>query len=256
LDCDASPADLYPKALGYDLSTRITLNLNNADNPLAIPNKQYQIMGITHDWQAWKNCWHTTWQLWDVNQYKMVHNIMTSLSGLENDGVNYTTVHNAANAASATNSPVTSSFNIGQANAGGPEINRALIVLDSSGIPASPAMTSASLFLNIVQPGNTAPLTLCLVLHGAVNYPVVVSNYGDLLGQTAILGSAAIPANFSGPLEIPLNALGLTAINVGSSTTFALRSLDDINAVAPTGDAMAVVNYAVGNAYWAIRFSL
>ena len=160
---------------------------------------------------------------------------------------------NAANAATYGDNP--GSFTVGQTNAGGAQINRAIMVLDSSGIPASPSMLSASLFLNIAA-NNTAPLTLCLVLHGAVNQPVVASNYGDLLGQTAILGSALIPANFSGWLEVPLTALGLAAINVGTSTTFALRSLDDINAVAPTGDALAGIAYAAGNAYWAIRFNL
>jgi hypothetical protein len=258
LDCDSSPADLFPKALGYDISTRITLNLDNADNPGAIPMKSYHIEAITHTWHAWQNCWHTQWQLWDVNQYKIVHSIMTSLSYLENDGVNYTTVHNAANAAAAHNYPLdgaTGAINVGQAIGGGPQVDRGLIVLDTSGIPASPAILSASLFLNITT-GNTAPLTLCLVLHGAVNYPVAIGDYGTLLGQTAIMGSAVISAGYHGFIEIPLTALGVTAINAGGTTIFALRSADDINAVTPTGNQMAVINYLADNAYLAVQFNL
>ena len=256
LDCDSSPADLFPKALGYDISTRITLNLDNADNPGAIPMKSYHIEAITHTWHAWQNCWHTQWQLWDVNQYKIVHSIMTTISSVVNSGMDYTTVHNAADAAYIYNCPPLASLNlVGQATALGPSVTRGLLVLDTSAIPASPAVLSASLFLYIANSNDG--LTLCLVLHAAVNYPVVISNYGDLLGQTAILGSVVVPAGLTNTwIEIPLTALGVTAINAGSTTTFALRSLDDINSVAPTGDQTASIVYSADYAYLAVQFNL
>jgi hypothetical protein len=218
--------------------------------------KSYHIEAITHTWHAWQNCWHTQWQLWDVNQYKIVHSIMTTVSSVVNSGMNYTTVHNAANAAYIYNCPPLASLNlVGQATALGPSVTRGLLVLDTSAIPASPAVLSASLFLYIANSNDG--LTLCLVLHGAVSYPVVVSNYGDLLGQTAILGSVVIPAGLTNTwIEIPLTALGVTAINAGGTTTFALRSLDDINSVTPTGNQMASIVYSADNAYLAVQFNL
>lgn len=51
-------ANLYPKILGYDISTRITLRLNQAslDSP-------FFIEGIHHKYAAKDGAWSTTWQL-------------------------------------------------------------------------------------------------------------------------------------------------------------------------------------------------
>ena len=250
---DSKPAVLYPEVLSYDISTRITLNLNNNDNPSAIPNKQYHIEAIDHAWDASDDTWSTSWQLWDVNQYMIVHNIRTSLSGLQNNGISYTTVHNASTAANAYNWTSTGAINVGQATALGPQVDRGLIVLDTSAIPASPSLESASLFLYTA--GSNDGETLCLVLHGTVNYPVAVSDYGALLGQTAIMGSATVSSGVSGLIQIPLNTLGTSAIVPGGTTIFALRSLDDINATAPTGDQMMILT-ASTDAYLAVQFNL
>lgn len=55
---DADPTNLYPKALGFDIATRITLQLTQAGI-----DEDYHIEGITHDWDAIKNKWQTKWQL-------------------------------------------------------------------------------------------------------------------------------------------------------------------------------------------------
>ncbi len=54
----ARPADLWPKVLGFDISTRITLRLNQASL-----DKDYFIEGISHDVNAQTGTWATTWQL-------------------------------------------------------------------------------------------------------------------------------------------------------------------------------------------------
>jgi len=50
---------LYPVVLGFDLSTRITVNLTQASI-----SEDYHIEGISDDWSAAKpNSWQTAWQL-------------------------------------------------------------------------------------------------------------------------------------------------------------------------------------------------
>jgi len=55
---DGDPANLWPKVLGYDLSTRITVRLNQADI-----DEEYHIEGISHDYLASTDIWETKWQL-------------------------------------------------------------------------------------------------------------------------------------------------------------------------------------------------
>ncbi|MDD4985275.1 MAG: hypothetical protein PHQ43_05720 [Dehalococcoidales bacterium] len=55
----SDPSNLYPKVLGSDISTRITVKLTQASI-----NEDYHIEGINDDWEARKpNSWRTTWQL-------------------------------------------------------------------------------------------------------------------------------------------------------------------------------------------------
>ena len=52
------PDNLYPKVLGYDISTRITINLSQASI-----NEDYHIEGIRHRFSAKDRLWVTEWQL-------------------------------------------------------------------------------------------------------------------------------------------------------------------------------------------------
>jgi len=58
-------ANLYPKVFGYDISTRITIRLNQASL-----DKEYYIEGITHGYRPSRG-WETKWDLSDadVQQY-------------------------------------------------------------------------------------------------------------------------------------------------------------------------------------------
>jgi hypothetical protein len=55
-------ANLFPKVLGYDIGTRITLRLNQASL-----DKDYHIEGNTHDYDSRDGLWATTWQLSDAD---------------------------------------------------------------------------------------------------------------------------------------------------------------------------------------------
>lgn len=58
----ADPVNLWPKVLGYDIGTRITLRLNQASL-----DKDYHIEGISHDYDIFSDLWVTTWQLSDAD---------------------------------------------------------------------------------------------------------------------------------------------------------------------------------------------
>ena len=59
---DANPTLLWPHILGFDIGTRITLQLAQA-----VIDTDYHIEGIQHDWDARGNLWRTKWQLSDAD---------------------------------------------------------------------------------------------------------------------------------------------------------------------------------------------
>jgi len=59
---ERSPDNLWPKTLGYDISTRITLRLNEASI-----DSDYFIEGIIHDIDFVRHTWKTTWLLSDAD---------------------------------------------------------------------------------------------------------------------------------------------------------------------------------------------
>ena len=75
---------LYPKVLGYDISTRITVKLTQANI-----NAQFHIEGISDDWEAARpNSWRTTWQL--SNASDLVYPSRTNFTLLPNGAGTYT----------------------------------------------------------------------------------------------------------------------------------------------------------------------
>jgi len=62
---EVDPDDLFPKVLLYDISTRITLRLNEASL-----DRQYHIEGIIHNFDKRKGLWSTRWQLSDASSVK------------------------------------------------------------------------------------------------------------------------------------------------------------------------------------------
>ena len=59
------PVNLFPKVLNYDISTRITVRLNQATI-----DRDYHIEGIAHEYDARTGDWTTTWELSDADDIK------------------------------------------------------------------------------------------------------------------------------------------------------------------------------------------
>lgn len=59
---ERDPANLWPKALGYDISTRITVAYSPAEY-----SRESHIEGIKHVYDALTNTWQTEWQLSDAD---------------------------------------------------------------------------------------------------------------------------------------------------------------------------------------------
>jgi len=59
---DRDPVNLFPKALNYDISTRITVRLNQATI-----DRDYHIEGIAHEYDGRTGDWTTTWELSDAD---------------------------------------------------------------------------------------------------------------------------------------------------------------------------------------------
>jgi len=60
---ERDPANLWPKLLGYDISTRITLRLNQATI-----DKDFFIEGVTHDINVKDGTWGVSWELSNVDE--------------------------------------------------------------------------------------------------------------------------------------------------------------------------------------------
>jgi hypothetical protein len=237
LDCDASPLDLFPKALGYDISTRITLNLNNADNPMAIPNVQYHIEGIEHDWKAWQDCWHSKFQLWDVNQYQLFPITHSGFLETNNPLPNYTTVHNQASGDAYDDSIGYHYIYAGQSVDTNYWIYRGYIEFDTTALASLPASATAKVF--IWWPATsipTADVTVNLVDPAGLAIPLITTNYHDLLTSTASHGQATFDHTNTTArwIEFDMSTPGLSAINPGGTTRWGMRSLADVGSVAPS----------------------
>lgn len=225
---DASMTDLYPKVMGYDLSTRLTFQLDTATNPSAL-DLDYHIEGIAHEWDALSDLWKTQWQLWDVNKYQIFldnnDGYLTNVSE-----VSYEDCHDAAEASGdPENNDIFIEVGQWTVYAGvifsTARIQRAYIEFDTSAI--DPAQNIESVLMLTYVAGYYADRTwqLRLVDPDTVDAPVEKADYGTLEPLTDSLGSVSIDA--SGWLTIELNASGIAHINKGGITKFGLRSSRD-----------------------------
>lgn len=259
---DATPSDLYPKVLGYDLSTRITLSIDSTINPanLNSTNAQYHIEAIEHDLPSEETTWRTKWQLWDVNQYQIFQS--------QHDGYLYCWDWNYANAQTTTDADAT--FNstgnliIGQTNTSGHyDIYRGEFEFPTSTMAVTDVISSAQILLYVdntyVSTDNSFDLTI--VGASTLTSPLISTDYGVLLGQTTSYGTVTLDAGTisTGWLFINLNATGVAAINKGTPTRFGLRSSRDISATAPGVNERELLSfYGMGTSYiprLAVKFS-
>ena len=233
-----SPAYLYPLVLGSDVSTRITLNLNDAYNPGAVPNKQYHVEGIEHEWHADGKDWTTHWQLWDSNQYEIM--MIKHDGDLVNSPIagSYAGVQTGAIATSVQNDGVGggSGIFVGQLNqAGLYSIGRGFLQFDTTTVTQT--IKQAWVVLEVTQiDANARDFDLTLVQGNTVNQPLINTDYHVLLGETTSLGAYTIDhtltSSTSRIILIPIQNPNVN-VNKGGLTSYGLRSSKDISASAP-----------------------
>jgi hypothetical protein len=237
---DASAADLYPKVLGYDLSTRITLVLNSTRNPAGI-NQAYHIEGITQRWNASTNLWETFWELWEVNKFQQFP-LTHSGYAQRDSGIDYADLHDDANATSVNNdgaSLVPAEIAVGQwiIHSGGSWLSgtmwRAYLEFNTSALLAGDTIAEAYIIFKTQAEHIDNAWDLILVSNGGVDSPLVLADYGTLKNQTTKLADDLAIDGLVGWKTLVLNSTGIAAINKGGITRFALRSERDIDNVDP-----------------------
>ncbi len=127
------------------------------------------------------------------------------------------------------------------------EVRRCGMVFDTSSIPASAVITSATLTLISRQLAGASGFSVVLVSGVDLADVFVVADFGDLLTAIASFGSVVI-ANppIETVLTITLNAAGLAAITAGGTTRFGLRSSLDISNTPPVGGTEEGLLYGSG----------
>lgn len=238
----SSPADLWPKALGYDISTRITLELDTTRNPAEI-NRDYHIEGIAHDWDAENNFWITIWQLWEVNQYRVVTIEHDGYLLNVNDTVDYEACHDAAS------SSVPAYNDAGVVEVGQWDVYAAAIWLSSriergymefdTSVLSGLTIVSAALMFKVYAPSyESATWDLTLVDPDTIANPLADADYGTMEPLQTSLGTITMDADIYPYtwVVINLNAAGIAHIDTGGTTGFGLRSSKDIAEDDPGGN--------------------
>jgi hypothetical protein len=229
---DGDPDNLYPVALGNDLGSKITFQLNSTRNP-ALINQDYHIEGIVHDWAKKVDLWETKLQLWGVNKYRVFKPTHDGYLFKIDDVTNYAAAQGAANADIAYND--TAIMEVGQWDeyAGAiwlsSRVERAKLRFDTTPLATAiypPVRAFLLLYLQGVHVGRAWDLTL--VIADNLGQPLTVPDYGLLLPHVDSLGSIAMPSVAGQWLAIELNSTGLAYVSYTGNTDIGLRSSRDI----------------------------
>jgi hypothetical protein len=229
---DGDPDRLYPAALGNDLGSKITFQLNSSQNP-ALINQDYHVEGLTHDWNESADLWETKLQIWGVNKYRVIKPSHDGYLLKTDDITNYAAAQGAADADFAYNDLSTMEVGQWDTYAGGiwlsSRVERAKLRFDTTPLATAnypPIKAFLLVYLQGTQVDRAWDLTL--VIADNLGQPLTVPDYGLLLPHTDSLGSIAVP-NVAGQwLAIELNATGLAYISYIGNTDIGLRSSRDI----------------------------
>jgi hypothetical protein len=234
-------ADLYPKIFGLGLSRRITLQLDSTQNP-ALIDTEYHIEGIelTREVGA---LYKAFWQLWDVKKLLVAP---TSYDGyLQKESlVSFADGHDAANADTAYNDAGLVAVGMQKDGAADWLFWRGFLKFDISAIPTSKTALDAIVLVRlngyfIIDD----EFDLTLVDGATLANPIIVNDYGDMIGATTDFGSVTIPTpaiKSARWVGIRLTAAGLadlqTHITAGTGfQKFGVRTSLDITNTAPGG---------------------
>lgn len=256
---DADPSNLYPKVFGYDISTKITLQLNNTTNPANI-NSEYHIEGIEHHWGDKTDLWETKWQLWQTNQYRRI--IDAHDGWIYNDGAVYATVQSASETSPAYINNSTGEISVGQRAVVNFSVDRGALQFDLSTITTG-TILSADLVLHTVSTAISTDVSFGVYVVGAtgtgsgISWPMVSTDYG-LIG-TFVTPFASSQVNFtagssylSDTVLFTFNTTGVDKLNStvssAGSVSFGLRSSDDISPRSPSS-ANQFITFNGGGTY-------
>ena len=236
-----NPSDLYPKIFGLGLSRRITLQLDSTANP-ALIDTQYHIEGIelTREVGAPYRAW---WQLWDVKKL-LVASIQYDGYLQKESLVSFADGHDAANADSAFNDLGIVAVGMQKDGAADWLFWRGFLKFDISGIAASKTALDAIVLVRIngyfiVD----TEFDLTLVDGATLANPIIVNDYGDMIGAVTDFGSVTIPTpaiKAARWVGIRLTAAGLADLQAAITggvgfQKFGVRSSLDISNTAPGG---------------------
>ncbi|HUU64271.1 MAG TPA: hypothetical protein VMX96_10210 [Dehalococcoidia bacterium] len=131
-------------------------------------------------------------------------------------------------------------------------IYRAGLFFDTSSLPDSAEITSATLSLYGYSDASNTDFNITVVDGTVLNDPLQTSDYGNLLSQTTS-GGAFNTSGFSivAYNDIPLNTVGIGWISKTGTTKLGLRSERDITDTEPFGPEYVTVNACEqGEGYW------
>jgi hypothetical protein len=143
----------------------------------------------------------------------------------------YTVAHDAPDAISVDD---VSAIYIGQFNTSMYSIYRGALFFDTSSLPDSAVITSATLSLFGAISVPTTEFDITVVDGSLLNDPLVLGDYGDLLNQTTsggVFNTSGFALDYN---DIPLNATGMGWISKTGMTKFGLRSSRDIDVIPPS----------------------
>jgi hypothetical protein len=113
-------------------------------------------------------------------------------------------------------------------------IFRSAVFFDTSSLPDSAVITSATLSLFGAISVPTTEFDITVVDGSLLNDPLVLGDYGDLLNQTTsggVFNTSGFALDYN---DIPLNATGMGWISKTGMTKFGLRSSRDIDVIPPS----------------------
>jgi hypothetical protein len=229
------PERLYPMVYGYELSTKIKVQLDDPAYPAKL-DQTYHIEGIQHRWEARSKLWRTDWQVWEVSQFRRA--LMIGCAYAMCTRIVYQSVPgyigvwpHPGNLDPYNNDDI---IHIGQQSGlNGIYISRGLIEFDTAGITAEVAEAHMFFcFSSITQGELDRDIKIVLVDPASLALPMQTGDYGTLRTKNTILGESAEfhSARDGHWLEITLNTAGIYHLNHGGTTIFGIRSNHDINA--------------------------
>ncbi len=241
VNADADEEDLVPRVSGYELGTRITLEINSSRNP-AMLSQGYHVEGVQHDWSM-RSPWLTKWQLWDPSKYRVYNAVHTGWLGKVDDITDYMAAHDAAAADPAlvlNDEAWPGGVRVGQWDtyAGAiwlsSLIYRGYLEFNTANLAgAQYPPTKAFLLIFLQSVSLPRAWSLRLTPCSPLDNPLVDTNYHDLLNHTDDYGSIAMPAVGGVWLVIELTASGLAAVSYSGLTKFGMRSNRDCDADDP-----------------------